>query len=356
VHESTMNTFVSISPLGDTSTSVPANLGAHVIRSLPVIVISPHNLCNCRCVMCDIWKIREPEEITKEDLQLHLTSFRELGVRWVVFSGGEPQMNSQLPYLAQMLRSEGIRVTILTAGLLLESQAEMIAASVDDVIVSLDGPSEIHNHVRRVPGAYEQMAAGVRALRQARAEMEIRARCTVQKENHRWLRATVACAKETGLDSISFLATDLTSGAFNRPLGWSQERQHKIALDDEEVEALDSEIERLISQCSADLNSGFIVESASKLRKIVHHFRAHLGQIPDVAPRCNAPWVSAVIDASGEVRPCFFHSAMGNIRTQSLPDILNGPEALRFRANLDIAADPICRRCVCSLYIPPTAE
>jgi MoaA/NifB/PqqE/SkfB family radical SAM enzyme len=303
--------------------------------------------------MCDIWRIRKPEEITQEDLQQHLTSFRDLGVRWVVFSGGEPQMNTQLPYLAQMLRSEGIRVTILTAGLLLESQAEMIAASVDDVIVSLDGPPAVHNRIRRVPGAYERMAAGIRALQQARSGMIVRARCTVQKENHHSLRATIARARETGFDSISFLAADLTSDAFNRPQGWGQERQHQIALNAEEVEALDSEIERLISQCGAELNSGFIAETPSKLRKIVRHFRAHLGQVSDVAPRCNAPWVSAVIDASGEVRPCFFHSAIGNIRTQSLPDILNGPEALRFRANLDITTDPICRRCVCSLYIPP---
>src|ERR1700689_217213 len=127
-----------------------------------------------------------------------------------------------------MLRSDGIRVTVLTAGLLLESQAEIIAASVDDVIVSLDGPSTVHNRIRRVSGAYERMAAGVRALRRARAGMAIRARCTVQKENHRWLRATIACAQETGLDSISFLAADLTSDAFNRPHGWGQERQHQI--------------------------------------------------------------------------------------------------------------------------------
>jgi Fe-coproporphyrin III synthase len=351
-----MNTFVSISLVGDVVANDTANLIAHAIRSIPVIVISPHNQCNCRCVMCDIWRIRKPEEITKEDLQQHLNSFQELGVRWVVFSGGEPQMNSQLPYLAQMLRSVGIRVTVLTAGLLLESQAEIIAASVDDVIVSFDGPSAVHNRIRRVSDAYERMAAGVRALRRARAGMIVRARCTVQKENHDSLRATITSAKEAGLDSISFLAADLTSSAFNRQEGWEQERQDKIALNAEEVDALDSEIEQLISQCSAELNSGFIVESASKLRKIARHFRAHLGQVPDVAPRCNAPWVSAVIDASGEVRPCFFHSPMGNIRTQSLPDILNGPEALRFRANLDIAADPICRRCVCSLYIPPATE
>jgi hypothetical protein len=35
-----------------------------------------------------------------------------------------------------------------------------------------------------------------------------------------------------------------------------------------------------------------------------------------------------------------------------LHEILNGPQALHFRRNLDIANDPICRRCVCSLYVP----
>ncbi len=302
--------------------------------------------------MCDIWRIREPEEITQADLQKHLSAFRDLGVRWVVFSGGEPQMNSQLPQLAQMLRSENIRVTILTAGLLLDSQAEMIAASVDDVIVSLDGPSDIHNRIRRVPNAFERLATGVRRLRQVRNGITVRARCTVQKENHQSLRATIASAKEIGLDSISFLAADLTSSAFNRPQAWGEERQHKVALDAEELEALHLEIEQLITGCSPDFSSGFIVETPAKLRNIVHHFRAYLGQVPDVAPRCNAPWVSAVIDAAGEVRPCFFHPPMGNLRTQALPEILNGTQALRFRASLDIASDPICRRCVCSLHIP----
>ena len=83
-----------------------------------------------------------------------------------------------------------------------------------------------------------------------------------------------------------------------------------------------------------------MVESASKLRRIVLHFRAHLGQAQHVAPRCNAPWVSAVIEASGDVRPCFFHPSFGNIHNQTLHEIVNGPEALKFRANLDVATNP----------------
>jgi len=345
-----MSTLVSISAPGDSATT------PHQIHALPVLVIFPHNQCNCRCVMCDIWRIRQAQEITPAALEQHLDSFRTLGVRWVVFSGGEPQLNEKWRYLAEMLRSIGCRVTLLTAGLLLKSQSQAVAENVDDVIVSLDGPPAIHNNIRRVARAFEQMAEGVSALRQLRPQMEIRARCTVQKANHSSLRATVHSARDIGLTSISFLAADLTSSAFNRPGGWLPDRADRTALTPTEIVALEAEVEQLITEHHTDPKSGFVIESPQKLRRVVKHFRAHLQQAENVAPRCNAPWVSAVVEASGDVRPCFFHPVQGNIHRQPLTDILNGQQALQFRARLDVENNAICKKCVCSLYIPrPTA-
>jgi Fe-coproporphyrin III synthase len=272
-------------------------------------------------------------------------------VRWVVFSGGEPQLNEQWSGLAQMLRSAGSRVTLLTAGLLLKPQAQVVAKCIDDVIVSLDGPPAVHNAIRRVPDAFEQLAEGVKALHHLNPQMPVRARCTIQKANHHSLRAVVAYAKQIGLASISFLAADLTSEAFNRPEGWLPERRERVALISDEVDALEAEIEQLTDEEQAKPEPQFVVESAEKLRRIVQHFRAHLGQGENIAPRCNAPWVSAVIEATGDVRPCFFHPVLGNIHAQTLPDILNSEKALQFRSGLDIANNDICRRCVCSLHI-----
>jgi Fe-coproporphyrin III synthase len=255
-----------------------------------------------------------------------------------------------------MLRSTGSRVSLLTAGLLLKSQAQAITDSVDDVIVSLDGPPAVHNSIRRIPEAFEQLEEGVKALHNFRPEMQVGARCTVQKANHHALRAVVSCAKQIGLNSVSFLAADLTSEAFNRPEGWRPDRADRVALISEEIDTLEVEIERLIDERRAQMESQFVVESPDKLRRIVQHFRAHLEQAKNVAPRCNAPWVSAVIEASGDVRPCFFHPVLGNINRQALPDIVNGPEALRFRSSLDVESNEICRRCVCSLYIPRQDE
>jgi MoaA/NifB/PqqE/SkfB family radical SAM enzyme len=344
----------SLSDLNQQSGTRP-DQSLHQIHSMPVVVLSPHNQCNCRCVMCDIWKIREPKEITPADLERHLDSFRKLGVRWVVLSGGEPQRNRQFCTLARMLRGLGIRVTLLTAGTLLSSEAELLEAVIDDVIVSLDGPAPVHNRIRRTPFAFELLVDGVRALRRLRPEMIIRARCTVQRGNHAWLRATVRSAKEHCLNSISFLAVDAASDAFNHPQGWNERDADSVILDAQQVDALEKEIEDLIHEYRSDPDSGFVVETPVKLRRIVQQFRAYLGQAQAVAPRCNAPWVSAVVDAEGAVRPCFFHPAFGNIHSHTLEEIVNSPPALRFRRELDIEQNPICRRCVCSLYIPQGA-
>jgi Fe-coproporphyrin III synthase len=249
-----------------------------------------------------------------------------------------------------MLRAENIRLTLLTAGLLLEAHADEVAAMVDDIIVSLDGPAQIHDRIRGVPQAFNRLQRGIAALRSLRPQMEISVRSTVQKANHHVLRDTVVAARRLGANSISFLAVDLTSAAFNRAQPWAAARQQETALSAEEIDALEREVEALAA--SPEMASGYIRESEAKLWRIVAHFRAHLGAAEPHAPRCNAPWVSAVVEADGIVRPCFFHRAIGNIHERPLVEIVNGPEAVRFRSQLDVSADPVCRSCVCSLYMP----
>lgn len=334
-----------------TTTAIKTGTFDPVIRTLPILVLFPHNRCNCRCVMCDIWRIRQTRRITVRDIEPHVESIRRLRVRWVVFSGGEPQLNQDLEALSSLLRAAGIRLTLLTAGLLLESYALHVGRLMDDVIVSLDGPRDIHNEIRGVPQTFERLSRGLEALRRVRPQITVGGRCTVQRANCKALRATVCAAKSLALNSVSFLAADLTSQAFNRPEGWSPARQNEVAPDAVLVEQLEREVEDLILEHSEDICSGYISESPEKLRRIVFHFRAHLGQVRATAPRCNAPWVSAVIEADGAVRPCFFQPALGNIHDGALLDVLNSEQAVRFRETLDVATNPLCKTCVCSLYL-----
>jgi MoaA/NifB/PqqE/SkfB family radical SAM enzyme len=304
--------------------------------------------------MCDIWKIREVREITREDLEPHLDSLRQLKVQWLVLSGGEPLLHSALPELCHAVRGEGIRITLLTSGLLLGPRAPMIALNFDDIIVSLDGPAEVHDRIRGIPQAFQKMRDGIKALRALRRDIPIQGRCTVQPENCASLRQTVTGARDLTLNSISFLAVDITSQAFNRPEGWPLDRQADMRLAPGDIEGLEQEIELLIQEMGHKIPATFIVETPEKLRRIPRHFRALLGEVQPMAPLCNAPWVSAVIDSDGSVQPCFFHPPIGNLREQPLIGILNDRKAMEFRQHLDIPNDPICQRCVCSLFIPQT--
>jgi MoaA/NifB/PqqE/SkfB family radical SAM enzyme len=317
------------------------------LESLPVLILYPHSRCNCRCVMCDIWKTDSTQEISADELERHGEDIARLRVEWVVFSGGEPLMHSDLFRLCRFLRDRNIRTTLLSTGLLIERYADQIVESLDDAIVSLDGPPEIHDAIRRVPRAFDLLAAGVAALHQRKPDFAVSARSTVQSLNCAHMRGTVEAARGVGLASISFLAADVSSEAFNRLVIWNSERQNRVALAPDHISSLEAEVEALIG---AGECGGFVVESPEKLRRIVDHFRAHLGLQLSVAPRCNAPWVSAVLESDGLVRPCFFHRPIGTVANgATLLEVLNGPEAIGFRRGLDVSTNAICQRCVCSL-------
>jgi MoaA/NifB/PqqE/SkfB family radical SAM enzyme len=320
------------------------------LATMPILVLNAHSRCNCRCVMCDIWKRDEAAEITAAKLERHRESFRKLSVEWVVLTGGEPLMHSDLRSLCMFFRELNVRITLLTTGLLLARRAEEVATLFNDVIISLDGPRAVHDAIRRVPGAFDLIQTGVSAVRKLRPEMRITSRSTVQKLNCVHLREAVRDAKALGLNGISFLAADVTSEAFNRPLVWPAQRQDEVALSTDDVRNLEQEIEALISEHADDIRNGYIAEKPTKLRNIVIHFKAHLGLANARSPICNAPWVSAVIETNGAVRPCFFHRPIGNLQDGTLEEIVNGDVARSFRQELDVASDPVCRNCVCSLY------
>ena len=326
---------------------------ADPITRLPILILYPHSRCNCRCLMCDIWRSRTRDEISVEDVERFLPEWRRLGVERIVLSGGEALLHSHLWELCALLREAGIRLTVLSTGLLLVRDAERLVRVCDDVIVSLDGPPELHDTIRNLPRAYEKLAAGVAAVRAADPRVSVSGRCTVQRANFRTLRATVATAHALGLDRLSFLAADVSSEAFNRPGGWDGERVAEIALAAAELPELAAELAALAAENAADFASGFLAESAEKLeRRLYRHFAALAGS-GDFAPiACNAPWVSAVVEADGTVRPCFFQPPIGTLRDGgSFTDILNSETAVAWRRNLDVAHDPICRRCVCSLAL-----
>lgn len=318
-----------------------------VLNRLPVLVVSPYSRCNCRCVMCDIWKNTDQQFLSPENFRRQLASVASMDVQWVVFSGGEPLMHPRIFDLCEIAKDFGARVTLLSTGLLLGKHTQAVASHVDDVIVSLDGPEDIHDSIRRVHGAFRDLSSGVERLLELNPEYKIVGRCTVQRANCETLTETVAAARSMGLRSISFLAVDVSSTAFHRATELNVIEQHRLAIGIEQLPRFERQIEQIIEQ---EGERTFVVESPAKLRRLVHRFRSYWDGAALTAPVCNAPWTSAVVEANGSIRPCFFHPPIGQIaESNDLRSILNGQEAIDFRAGLDVSTNPICQRCVCSL-------
>jgi Fe-coproporphyrin III synthase len=329
----------------------------HQIHSLPIVILMPHSRCNCRCVMCDIWKANHlKRELSRDDLARHLDDFRRLNVQRVVLSGGEALMHSNLWTLCEMLKELGIAITLLSTGLLLKRNAGEILRWCDEVTVSIDGPRRTHDAIRAIPGAFDKLAEGVQALKERAPEFRVTARCVIQRRNFRELGAIIDAAHEIGLDQISCLSADVSSEAFNRSAPWGDERVADVALSPNEAAEFGAIMEEVITTRAQDFTSGFVAEDPDKLRRLVRYYAALNGAGDFPATRCNAPWVSTVIEADGTVRPCFFHHAIGNVHKQTLGEIVNSPEAIAFRQTLDVTSDPICRKCVCTLHLGARAK
>jgi Fe-coproporphyrin III synthase len=331
-------------------------LQTHTISALPIVILMPHSACNCRCVMCDIWKDNKNlKQLTANDIQGLLGALHKFGTRQVVLSGGEALLNPNFFTLCGILKKAGLKITLLSTGLSIRKNADRLMEAVDEIIVSLDGSREVHDTIRNIPGAFQKLRDGVEYIKSVHAGYRISARSVIHRLNFRHWMAMIDSAREMGLDQISFLPADVSSTAFNRQEVWDTDRQHEVLLQQNELPDMQTIIQQLIHQYKELFDQRFIAESPQKIEKIYAYYAAHYGLNPFPYKKCNAPWVSTVIEADGTVRPCFFHDAMGNIHEHDLETILNSGEAIRFRKQLNMDTDATCVKCVCSLNLPPRA-
>ncbi|MBV9986086.1 MAG: radical SAM protein [Chitinophagaceae bacterium] len=330
-------------------------LQTHRISALPIVILMPHSACNCQCVMCDIWKgNKNLKQLTEADIEGLLGSLKAFGTRQVLMSGGEALLNPQFFRLCELLKKQGLRISLLSTGLTLQRHADALVEWVDDIIISLDGDEALHDRIRNIPGAFRKLQDGVAALKSRKPDYPITARTVIHQLNFRHWPAIIDTAKQLGLDQISFLPADTTSQAFNRKDPWNKEKQDEVLIPDADLPVLQSVIDHITVSYAELFASRFIAESVLKLQRIHDFYSAVHGHQPFPYKKCNAPWVSAVVEADGTVRPCFFHEPVGNIRERSLEQILNGEQAYRFRKELDMELNTTCKQCVCYLHLSPT--
>lgn len=322
----------------------------HRIPFLPMLIFYPTSRCNSRCISCDWWRRNGGDDMSMDEVAALADSLSSLGTRSVVMSGGEPLLRPELFEMARLFGRRNRDLWLLSSGLLLEEQAECVAQAFDRAVVSLDASTPaLYRQIRGIDGL-ERVEAGVRKLKALAPYFPITARATLHRANFRELPALIDAARSTGFDGISFLAADVSSTAFGRGEVLGSGPRERLALHRREIVEFESVISRTARSYAEAFESGFVLESVEKLRRLPHYYAALLGEADFPRVACSVPWISVVVEADGAVRPCYFHPPVGSVRERPLAEILRD-EVRAFRQQLDVSQNPICRRCTCSLKI-----
>jgi len=302
--------------------------------------------------MCDIWKgNKNAKQLSEKDVENLLVSLKKLDTKRVVMSGGEALLNKNFFSFCEIIKKQGIKITLLSTGLTVYQNADKLVTLVDDIVVSLDGDEVTHDKIRNIKGAFSELKKGVQKIKALRPNFPVSARCVIHRLNYMIWDKIIVSAKEIGLDQISFLPADITTTAFNRSEVWEKEKQESVLVPKEDLPQLKEMLQHLISSFGTYFDSRFIAESREKIQKIHQYYSAHNNIESFPEKKCNAPWVSAVVEADGTVRPCFFHDSLGSINNSSLLDILNSEKSINYRKHLDVQTNPTCVKCVCYLNL-----
>lgn len=341
------------SPLSATALAAPSALAAHpTLSRLPLVTLYVTDRCNSRCVTCDYWRHGRNDMDLAAVTRL-LPSFVQLRTQVVLLSGGEPLLNSEWEAITRLLRSNGLKVWLLTSGLALAKHALRATELFDSITVSLDGTDPGTYAAIRGLNAFHKVCEGILAAAGLGVPPSIRV--TLQRANYRQLAAFVDLAKNLGAKGVSFLAVDVANPhAFGRAHDFVSD----LALGAADLPQFEQILSTLERTHAEDFRSGFIAESPQKLRRILQYFAAIHGRAAYPAVRCNAPEFSAVIGATGLVQPCFFIPGPSDARIsdtgaksgRDLPGVLNSGGMSELRAAIRDGRRAECKTCVCSLW------
>ena len=274
--------------------------------------------CNSRCRYCDIW--RTERLIRREQdagvVKRRIAELRELGVKYIDFTGGEVLLRADIARILGCAKEMGFPTIFVTNGLLYEKRAEELLGVADFINFSLDTLDPEEYARRRGVDALDAVIAAVR--RAAEIGQQFGFIATIDEEN---------------IDAIGPLAD--FAGRFEAVLS----------------------INPVFSYCG---NPRLTEEAARRIAELadrpeVYVNRAQLGLIAsggnDVwTPACRAMSGNIVISPDGYLLlPCFHRQTDRIFIDGSLRDALESEMAVMMRGNEGRL--PFCQGCTINCYM-----
>jgi len=377
------------------STPGPGNLPMPTFVQLRVT-----NLCNLRCKMCGQWgdtgifralgastatdgekergRIRELIGLSRQmALSDYVRLLDELAPSRPIISlfGGEPLLYPDILPLIREVKGRGLTCSLITNGWRLEEVArELVEAGVDSIMVSIDGPPDVHDRIRGQAGSFERAAAGVRAVARARDELGsatpmLLAILPITERNLEDIAPALEALRELPLDTVNiglrWFVSKETGAEYEKVMsetfGVSGSSWKGFEFDGADFAVTKGRQLTQLVKLLKGLRRRRFLDSARG--------RPWISFVPDVPAEgvpdyfadagktfghdlCPVAWYFAQVEPDGQVCFCgdFPDYFIGNVRKTSFREIWTGERAGRFREKLAREPLPICSRC-CGSYV-----
>jgi radical SAM protein with 4Fe4S-binding SPASM domain len=317
--------------------------------TLKHLVIKPELRCTARCPTCSQRRdlhtqARRQRLLTLRDWQDVLAEARQLGVRHLDISGGEPTLYRDLPALIRLGRQHGFIVQLNSNGSRMPASeiGTLADAGLDRVMISLySHKAHVHDAMRGLPGLWAKATAALSGWADRKAcqpGLEVIAQTLLCAENLLQLPELLKLLKRLGVDGVvlSYLEGNFEGAEVFSP--------QLLTCFDGEVRA------QLLRLCRewpwpASLWARRQLGRLFSLRRLPLEYWA-TGRYHRDQPSCPKPFQMALILANGDVHPCsvveYTHEpVMGNLFAASLTSIWQSDAWQAFRRQ----GHTQCQRC-----------
>jgi MoaA/NifB/PqqE/SkfB family radical SAM enzyme len=295
--------------------------------------------CNLSCSMCTT--CYDAPELSKQEI-LDLIDQAE-GLGFSVFNplGGEPFVRQDLEEILAYAAKRKLHTTLTTNGTLIHPHRAARIAEIPPeklhINISLDGPEAIHDGIRGA-GSFKKTIQGFLRLREAdeRAGNPVRKICAnsiLHRKNVHPFPEFVGQLKELGFSGVQIL---------NLFRGGTEKTADELWFYPEHLSQLQDTVERLLQR-----SDRFILNRPEDLRLIPRYYQE--GLKPLEAP-CWAGWKELYINTDGRAIMCdgkldFLNGAFGDIRKQTLKELLASPELAARRNIVKQCSTPCMQNC-----------
>lgn len=284
-------------------------------------------LCNARCVHCDIWKNRGKEDApTADQLKKVLEDLRNwLGPVHIVFTGGEALLRPYTTDLTAHASSLGLFIEVLTHGYWDDqTRIEKLAlANPWRITVSLDGIGATHSLIRGREKFWEKTTTSLENLRRLRKEKglryAIRLKTVIMEQNLDDLVELARFARQNEME-IFYQPIEQNYNTQEDPLwfektpNWPRDPERAVAKVEELIRLRDDGLPITNSESQLRVMIPYFRDPGS-LRLAVQNHTAH-----ELRMSCSAI-LSLQIQANGDVFVCTDVPPAGNVKHRSIREI-----------------------------------